>query len=262
MGDISYRPLIEDMVFSYSRLNSYRQCPYGWKLNYIDECGKCENFYSSFGRLIHDIIAKYYNGQITKAEMPVEFLARFSTDVKGVRPSANIIEKYINSGLEYLRGFTDFGLNTIDVEKKIYFEVNGIRMVGFVDYIGEKDGDYYCIDHKSHSLKPRSGRKKVTKKDRELDEYLRQLYLYAKGIKDVYGKFPKELWFNCYRDGVIIKEPFDEERYEEAIEWATDMVEEIKNDTDFYDNYDYFYCRWICDQAYNCEVFEQEVLGR
>ena len=261
MGDINYSPLIEDMTFSYSRINSYKSCPYAWFLNYIDKMKKRDLFYSSYGNLMHDIIAKYYKGEITKSEMPVEFLTRFSTDVKGVRPSASIVEKYVDSSLEYLRNFEEFGLNTVAVEEKVNFQIDGIPMIGFIDYIGEKDGDYIIVDHKSHSLKPRSGRKKPTVKDKELDEYLRQLYLYSTAVKDRYGKFPKELWFNCYRSGIVIKEPFDEEKYNEAVEWATSTIEEIKGDADFYDNYDYFYCRWICDQALNCEVFWEEVMG-
>ena len=134
-------------------------------------------------------------------------------------------------------------------------------MKGFIDYIGEKDGNFYCIDHKSHDLKPRSGRVKPTAKDKELDEYLRQLYLYSTAIKDKYGKFPDELWFNCYRSGVIIKEKFDEAKYNEVVEWAVRTIEEIKDDTDFEERYDYFWCRWICDQSVNCWLFEEEAMN-
>lgn len=261
MGDVIYQPLIEDMTFSYSRIKSYENCPYGWKLHYIDGYKGEDKFYSSYGSLMHEIIADYYTGKLTKQEMPVEFLTRFSTDVRGLRPTGNVVEKYINCGLKYLKDFEDFGLNTVDVEKEFYFDINGIWMKGFIDYIGEKDGEYYCVDHKSHDLKPRSGRSKPTAKDKELDGYLRQLYLYSTVIKDLYGKFPKELWFNCFRSGTVIKEPFVEEKYFETLDWATCLVDQIKQDTDFDSNYDYFFCRWICDQSCNCDVFEEEVYG-
>lgn len=261
MGDISYRPLIEDMTFSYSRLNSYESCPYCWKLTYLDEKSRSQLFYSSFGGLVHDIIAKYYKGELEKNEMTAEFLTRFLTEVKGIRPSASIVEKYINQGVRYFNNFTEFGLNTIAVEDKVDFKINEIPMTGIIDYIGEKDGKYYCIDHKSHELKPKSGKLKPTKKDLELDNYLRQLYLYSTAIKEKYGEFPSELWFNCFRSGILIKEQFDPHKYDEAISWAADLTETIKSDTDFDANYDYFYCRWICDQAYNCEIFEEELYG-
>ena len=257
MGDVNYRPLIDDMTFSYSRINSYGSCPYAWKLKYIDECVSENKFYSSYGKLMHDIIAKYYRGEISKNEMSVDFLSRFSTDIQGQRPAGNIVEKYINCGLNYLRNFKEFNLNTIAVEQEVNFQIDGILMRGFIDYIGEKDGEYYCVDHKSHELKQRSGKAKQTVNDKKLDEYLRQLYLYSTAIKDLYGKYPKELWFNCYRSGVVIKEEFDIGKYNEAVDWAINTIETIKNDTDFEENYDYFFCRWICDQSHNCWLFEE-----
>lgn len=262
MGDIYYRPLIEDMTFSHSRIKSYDACPYGWKLQYIDGHRDADQFYASFGSLMHDIIAKYYRGEITKSEMPAEFLSRFQTDVKGLRPSAKIVEKYISDGMRYLNNFSDFGLNTVAVELPVEFEINGIPMVGFIDYLGEKDGEYIIVDHKSRKLKPRSGRKTPTKSDKELDEYFRQLYLYSKPIYEKFGKYPQQLLLNCYRndDILTIKESFNLERYEEALDWATKTIEAIKNDTEFEPKYDYFYCRWICGQLYNCETFEEEVL--
>lgn len=256
MGDVNYRPLIEDMTFSYSRINSYNSCPYGWKLKYIDQYRKEWKFYSSYGSLMHRILEKYYNGKLAKPQLPVEFLTRFSTEVKGARPSGNVVESYVNKGLDYLRNIEDFGLNTLAVEKFINFDINGIPMVGVIDYLGEKDGDIYLIDHKSHELKQRSGRVKPTVKDSELDNYLRQLYLYSVAVKQEFGKEPKYLCFNCYRNKTLIKEEFNELKFSEAIDWAVRIVETIKDDTDFEANYDYFYCRWICDQTQNCDVFE------
>lgn len=257
MGDVSYKPLIDDMTFSYSRINSYDSCPYGWKLNYIDQYTKESKFYSSYGSLMHDILELYYNGKLSKSQLPVEFLIRFSTEVKGLRPSPNIVESYLNKGLEYLRNIKDFELTTLAVERRFNFDIKGIPMTGFIDYLGEKDGDIYLIDHKSHELKPRSGRVKPTAKDRELDEYLRQLYLYSIAVEQEFNKKPAYLCFNCFKSGVLIKEKFDEQKQQEAIQWAVDTVEKIKNDTDFDPNYDYFYCRWICDQTRNCDVYEE-----
>lgn len=256
MGDINYRPLIDDMKFSYSRINSYNTCPYGWRLNYIDQYSKEDKFYASYGSLMHSILEQYYNGKLDKPQLTVEFLTRFSTDVKGTRPSGKIVNSYISKGLDYLRGIKDFDLKTLAVEKEVTFNMEGIPMRGFIDYLGEKDGDIYLIDHKSHDLKPRSGKLTPTAKDKELDSYLRQLYLYSVAVKEEFGKFPTYLCFNCFKNGCLIKEQFQQQKYEEAVQWAIETVEKIKDDTDFEANYDYFYCKWICDQSKNCEVYE------
>lgn len=255
MGDISYKPLIEDMTFSYSRINLYHSCPFAWKLNYIDCLKREKKFYSTFGSLVHSVLEKYLKHKITKSEMPVEFLTRFSTDVKGVRPSSKIVESYISNSLAYLNSFKDFDINIIGVEEKINFEIQGVKMTGVIDVVGEKDGEYYIVDHKSHDLKQRSKRAKPTIKDKELDEYLRQLYLYSTAIKNKYGKYPKELWFNCFRTGTLIKEEFKIEGYNEAVEWAISTIDQIKEDTDFEINEEFFYCKYICDQSKNCDEY-------
>lgn len=259
MGDINYKPLIDDMTFSYSRIHSYESCPYGWRLNYIDQKRKEKKFYASYGSLMHSVLEKYYSGNLEKPQLPVEFLTRFSIEVKGTRPSGKIVNSYIKKGLDYLRSIKEFDLNTLAVEKRVTFNIEGIPMCGSIDYLGEKDGNIILIDHKSHDLKPRSGKIKPTVKDKELDEYLRQLYLYSVAVKDEYGKYPSLLCFNCFKNSTLIEEKFDQNDLDKAVRWAVDTIEKIKNDTDFEANYDYFYCRWICDQSRNCDIFEEEV---
>lgn len=50
----------------------------------------------------------------------------------------------------------------VDVEKRVDFDIDGIRFVGYIDYLGiDDDGEFHIIDNKSRDLKPRSGRKKT-----------------------------------------------------------------------------------------------------
>lgn len=44
--------LLGTMQWSFSRLNSYYNCPYEWKLHYL-ECNKSENgFFGEYGSLV------------------------------------------------------------------------------------------------------------------------------------------------------------------------------------------------------------------
>ena len=140
----------------------------------------------------------------------------------------------------------------IDVEKEVKFEIDGIPFTGFIDYLGEENGDYVIVDNKSRDLKPRSKRAKPTVKDKELDSMLKQLYIYSAAVKQEYGKFPKLLCFNCFRTGTFIEEPFNEDAYNEAIEWAKKLVEEIKDTDDFYPNREFFSCYYICGVSDDC----------
>lgn len=256
MGEVSYLPLIEDMIWSYSRIESFNDCPYRFFLKYISRCKDVDKFYASYGSFMHKLIENYYRGILSKDELLTEFLTGFSNNVKGERPKESTVQKYIRCGVDYLKGFQPFKYTMVDVEKRVDFEIDGLKFVGYIDYIGEKDGEYYIIDNKSRDLKPRSKRAKPTAKDRELDLMLRQLYIYSVAIKQEYGKFPKALCFNCFKSGVFIEEPFNEKAYNEAIEWVKKSVDDIKTADDFYPNRDFFSCHYICGVSDDC-IYDQ-----
>lgn len=263
MGEISYKPIIDGMSWSYSRLDSYGQCPYRWFLRYIKECKESDKFYASYGSFMHHILERYYNGELSKDDMLLEFLLDFSSKVKGARPKEATVQKYIEQGSEYLKNFQPLPFKMISVENKVEFDIDGIPFVGFIDFLGEEDGEYIVVDNKSRDLKPRSKREKPTAKDKELDEMLRQLYIYSAAVYQRYGKYPKELCFNCFRTGTLIREPFNIEAYNSAIQWAKDRIREISNDMDFAPNQDFFSCRYICgvsdDCIYDIEAREERV---
>ena len=252
MGDISYRPLIECMTWSHSRLECFNDCPYRFFLKYISRCKGNPQFYASYGSFMHKLIEQYYRGELTKEEMQTRFLLDFQKEVQGLRPNDNIVSKYIQAGIKYLRGFEPFPFNMVDVEKEVHFEIGGNPFIGYIDYIGERDGELYIVDNKSRDLKPRSKRAKPTVKDKELDEMLRQLYIYSAAIKQEYGKFPKSLCFNCFKAGTFIEEPFDEKKYEETVKWVTDRIEEIADNEEFYPDVEFFKCFYICDVKDDC----------
>ena len=94
MGEVSYRPLIEDMVWSYSRLEAFDDCPYRWFLKYIKHCEETDKFYASFGTFMHKLIEEFYRGTLTKYEMLNKFLTDFSKEVRGTRPQESTVTKY------------------------------------------------------------------------------------------------------------------------------------------------------------------------
>lgn len=255
MGEMIYKPLIEDMTWSYSRIDSFNTCRYKWFLHYIDDPeGKNAQpmFYASYGSFMHKIIEDYYKGKIKKENLVTEFLLNYQDEVQGKRPMEKIAQNYINYGIEYLTNFKEFPYEMVDVEKEVHFTLNGNKFIGFIDFVGMKDGDIYIVDNKSRELKPRSKRNPPTKKDEELDEMLKQLYLYSQAVYEIYGKYPKALCFNCFRNQVFIEEPFIMEEFEKAVKWATESIEEIKNTDDFYPNVEYFFCHNLCEYYPEC----------
>jgi len=254
MGEMNYAPLISEMEWSYSRIKCFEDCPHQWFLKYIKKYPEKAQFYASYGKFIHTLIEQYYLGEIDKEDLPIAYLQRFSSEVKGHRPKAETLSKYINDGLSYLQSFQPLPFNMVAVEKHVEFEIDGYKFQGYIDYIGEKDGDLYLVDNKSRDLKPRSGRGKPTVKDRELDEYLKQLYLYSIAIKEEFGVYPKYLCFNCYRTQNFIVEPFKIDALEATKAWAIEKISEIFSESDFEPNQDFFRCYWICGVCDHCDV--------
>ena len=256
MKNSIYRMIADGFVWSYSRIECFCDCPYRFFLKYFAGVKEKPLFYSSYGSFIHKLIEQYYKGALTKDEMVTKFLTDFSKEVRGTRPQESTVTKYIQCGCEYLRSFQPFRFNMIDVEKRVEFNIDGTPFVGFIDYLGEEDGELVIVDNKSRDLKPRSKRAKPTLKDQELDSMLKQLYIYSAAVKQEYGKFPKLLCFNCFRTGTFIEEPFNEDAYNAAIEWAKKQVEDIKDADDFYPQIDYFSCNFICGVDEECEYYE------
>ena len=198
----------------------------------------------------------YYNGKVTKDELPMKFLLGFQTEVQGERPQESTVQKYISQGMQYFKEFQPFPYNIIGVEKKVEFKIGDNNFVGYIDFLGEKDDELYVVDNKSRDLKPRSKRAKPTVKDQELDDMLVQLYIYAGAVKQEYGKFPKSLCFNCFKSNTFIEEQFAENKYNEAIEWTEKNIELLKDSEDFPPYIDYFACRWLCPYSDSCEYKE------
>ena len=253
MGNISYKPLIDDMIWSYSRIEAFNDCPYRFFLRYIKRFKETDKFYASYGSFIHKLLEQYYKGELKKDEMLTTFLLDFQKEVRGIRPKETTVQKYINAGCEYLKSFKPFPYKMIDVEKRAEFKIEDYSFIGFIDYLGEEDGKLYVIDNKSRDLKPRSGRATPTVKDKELDSMLKQLYIYSAAIEQEYGMLPEALCFNCFRTGVFIKEQFDKLKYEEAKRWAIESIERISETEDFEPNREFFSCFYICGVSDHCE---------
>lgn len=258
MSEINYTPLIEDMVWSYSRIKSYEDCPYCWYLKYICEfTPRKDMFFSSYGSFIHKILAEFNNGELDQQGAYLKYLADFSDEVKGFAPSQSVLTKYYLNGLECLKHLQKSENKVLSVEEKALFRVEEYDFQGFLDCIEQKIDNKTLVlcDHKSRTLRPRSNRNKPTKSDEELDSYLRQLYLYSIYLHDKYGEYPEQLVFNCFRSGERIVEDFSEERLYDAIDWAVQRIEEIKCDSDFLPNIEWFRCKYLCDMNHKCEYY-------
>ena len=253
--------LLDTMTWSFSRLNSFYNCRYEWKLRYID-CNKSENgFFGEYGSLIHKILEKYEKGELSLFELNDYYEEHFSESVPHDAPPnkyVDIKQSYYEKGLDYFNNI-DLDLDkyeVLGVEKEVRFQIAGKDFVGYIDLLlKEKEtGKIIILDHKSASIKIlKNG--KVSKSDQEhVREFIRQLCLYAIPIIEEYGHVD-ELWWNLFKDKNWLKMPFNKEDYDEAIQWAEDTLKLIEAEKEWLpNNSSSYYCNYLCGQRNNaCE---------
>lgn len=255
MGEVSYAPIISEMTWSYSRVRSFHDCPYRWYLRYIRGLKGKDLFFASYGSFMHKLIEMFLKNEKTAVQLKDIYLQEFRSKVVNGAPSYKVFSNYFLSGLKYIEELKTPEYNVVGIEKQIKFKLDDIPVLGYIDILGKKDNEILIVDNKSKILKSRSKRKKPTQTDRELDEYLRQLYLYSTAIEQEYGKLPTALCFNCFRAPSLIKEPFDKQKYEEAKQWFADSVEQITNETDFKPDMEFFKCKYLCEMQDYCEYY-------
>lgn len=252
-----YDTIIGEMVWSYSRLTAFENCPYQWMLHYIYGEQDEPKFFTEFGTLNHHLLQKYFSGEVSKKDLLPLFIKGFVDDIHSDPPNANIFKSYFEQGYNYYKFFSFPERKILAVEKNFQFEFAGKPFTAFVDLLSaDESGALYITDHKSRVLSARSGRKKPTKSDKVLDNYLRQLYIYAYGIHEKNGVWPDYLEFNCFRSNEIICEPFRLERMEEVEAWACDTIRKITQADEWAPALNFWFCKYICGISDQCEYEE------
>lgn len=255
METVNYEPVIRSMKWSFSRIKAFRDCPYRWYLKYLHRLKSQNLFFSDYGTFMHKLIELYYSGKMTPEQLCEKYLFEFREQVTDGAPNQKVFTSYFHGGLNYLKNLEPLPYEMIALEKRVNVSINGIPFIGYIDYLGKNEKGLVIVDHKSRMLKPRSGRRKPTRTDEELDRYLVQLYLYAAAVEQEYGQPPVALCFNCFRVPVLIEEPFNAKSYAAAKKWLADSIEEIATAKEFKPNLEYFKCTHVCEMRDQCEYY-------
>lgn len=261
--------IIDNMLWSFSRLNSFYNCPYEWYEKYIMCQYGDTNFFSEFGTCCHETLEKYAKGQISLFEISETYEKEFEKTVRcdaPVNKYVDIKQSYYDKGLDY---FDNIDLNLDDyevlgVEKEVRFKIDDKDFIGYIDLLlKEKEtGKIIILDHKSASIKfLKNGN--VSKKDQaRVREFIRQLQLYSIAVIEEYGHVD-ELWWNLFKDRNWLKINWTKEDYDEAVKWAKDTIELIKNEKEYpCNNTSYYYCNYLCSQRNNACPYKPQPVSK
>lgn len=249
--------IISTMEWSFSRLNSFKQCPYEWKAMYIDCEDKEDGFFSEYGSFCHSLLEKYFKGKLSELNISQKYEQGFDKAVPHEAPpnKIDLRQSYYDKGLEYFNNlnFDKSAYEILGVEKKVSFKIDNYKFVGFIDLLlkDKTTGEIIIVDHKSSTLKFKKNGEVSKTEEEHFKTFKRQLYLYSIPIIKKYSKVDKLRW-NLFKMQKQYETPWDKDNFEEAIMWAKQMLFMISIEKRFAPNPDFYYCNFLCSQRNNC----------
>ncbi|PIQ82056.1 MAG: hypothetical protein COV76_05835, partial [Candidatus Omnitrophica bacterium CG11_big_fil_rev_8_21_14_0_20_64_10] len=227
--------------YSFSQLDSYRDCPLKFKYRYLYQIPVRPTPAMNFGTDLHVCLEAFYrqviNGRIpTLAEMEETFRRSFQPGRYGA-PGQE--QSYQQAGLEMLRAYYRSHDGRFEaplmLEQPFLLPVGETRIKGFVDRIDPVEGGgVEIVDYKSGRPKEKAS----------AEEQL-QLRIYALAAREVLGLDPKRISFYYLKNNRKLSfEPTDAE-LEETRAWVLQTVAQIRSG-DFTPAPSPFKCRF-CD---------------
>lgn len=227
-------------TYSHSKLQTFEQCPYKYKLRYIDKIPSPveKSIEAHLGTSVHDALEWLYNEKL-KNNTPTldETLEKYITSwEKNWSDTIQIIKKtltkedYKNKGIKFLIDYYNkhhpFEDGTVEMEKQVWINLTEEHsIIGYIDrlvYNKEKD-EYEIHDYKTANSLP----------SKEKFEEDRQLALYSIAIKELFGKEKNVLltWHYLNHNIQIFSKRTDEqlERLKEHTINLIKKIEETKN---------------------------------
>ena len=253
---MSYKQQLKEMVWSHSRINSFDNCPYEFYLHYLLDNDSIyppdNNYYAEVGSFVHLILEKIFKKEIGIDEACQFFVDEYDNYITyEVKPS--IMDKTFDKVITF---FSESDFTWIDdyeilgVEQKIEFKIGSIDLL----LRDKQDGKMVIVDHKSMSNP--FGKKGKIKKNSEHNflTYIKQAYLYAYGVYQLYNEYPKEfMWYLFKDEGKRPTIKFELSNCENTIQNILSSIHKIEQERDFEPNLNYFYCNNLCNYRNCCE---------
>lgn len=257
---MSYTKMLNDMIWSFSRIHSWEQCPYQFYLKYIEGREGETNFFAENGKCMHEVFEEIFNGTINIEDSPKRYTDKFDEICEFTKKETmeSTFEKCINYLCE-IEPINKEKYEIIGVEMKLNFKIGKYKFVGFADLVvkDRETREVILVDHKqaTHFLK-----KDGTPLKNQLENfvaYKHQMYLYCKGLYDEFGIKVDEIVWHHFKEATITKIPFKQEELDNTIEWANDVISKIKKDKTFEYKDSYVMCKSLCDYRNDCEYKEE-----
>ncbi|MDY6966610.1 MAG: PD-(D/E)XK nuclease family protein [Halobacteriota archaeon] len=226
-------------TYSYSRINTFENCPLQFKYRYIDKIKtESEGIEAFMGTIVHESLEKLYSDCMRSKETTLDDLIDFfiSRWNKGWHDGIEIVRKghtpdnYKETGKkcieQYYTRYTPFDKErTIALEKKVEITLGEFKMIGFIDRLTQRqDGTYEIRDYKTSSSLPEQ--KKVDKDA--------QLALYQLALRDMWDDvYDVDLVWHYLTFDKELRSRRDEQSLEDLVCEYVSKIRRIESATEF-----------------------------
>ena len=190
--------------FSYSRVDTYSQCGFKYKLRYVDKHYiNSDNLSTELGTLIHETEEAIAN--CLKADKPIDYISLKNKIIltmielehkypdawialdKSNRNCKTKLYEYLRGGIYRLENFlmANSHLKIVDTEKEFEFVFNEITFHGFIDRVllDTRTNKYIVQDIKTYAVP-------IEKKNLEAPT---QFVIYTYALKEIYGLINEQI---------------------------------------------------------------------
>jgi len=254
--------VLDNMVWSFSSTNSLKNedsgsgCNYAFYLTYIKREKRINNFFSDFGLLIHDILEKYFGGELTIWDLEDYYIANYNTFVTNAPPPypVGMGENYYQDGLAFFQNF-EFEKDAYDViliEDTVYANFKGVDLVVKPDLIlKDKNGKYILYDFKTARLK-----KAGKQRNDQINNYMKQFLLYSYFLWTERDIEISEIIIWFIRDGVEVRREVNPKETIDVLEWFEETIKRAKLTEEWKPNRskeNLYFCSNICGVRESCK---------
>jgi len=231
-------------IYSHSRVSTFENCPYQYKLKYVDKAEPeiPETIEIFMGKRVHETLEKLYKDKKFKKLVSKATLLKFYKDNWDKEYSEDILvvkenltaNNYRKMGMKFIEDYYDkykpFNqLTILDLETQDRMTLSDGNQwhVRIDKFACDDKGNYYVCDYKTNA----------TMKDQEEADSDRQLAMYSIWVKDKFkdAKSVKLLWHMLAFNKEVISErtPEQEKKLQEDVMQLIKKIETATKEDDF-----------------------------
>ncbi|MEA3507039.1 MAG: PD-(D/E)XK nuclease family protein, partial [Elusimicrobiota bacterium] len=187
------------MTFSYSKMSSYRNCPYNYRKLYIDKISPKPKHFFAIGHSCHETFEEFFSKPYQSSKKQLRKMFESNWHSEGYRTQEEEAE-YKKKGLEWCLKYYDKYIDGQYIPAygiEFYFQLpigNDYVIIGYIDRLEKrKDGSFHILDYKTD---PKMRSQKAVDEDLQLTSYfwaMKQLGINVESLSLEFLKFNQRI---------------------------------------------------------------------